>query len=85
MLIAGVIVSIPQLRGEERALQIAIESNLDKVFDELASHQERGKLPSVEWARTYLNNPVIEQKLYLPSVFGVEDLWYNPTAPVVGS
>lgn len=63
----------------------AIERHLQSILAELENHQDRGRFPTVEAARTILDSEEGKKALHSTSLFTIRDLLYNPTQPAVGS
>ena len=89
ILVAGiflfVFVGLPARRSQERALQYAIGRHLGSALSELECIQQGGRLPSLEVARKVLNDEEVAKRVHITSLFGTDDLFYNPSQPLVGS
>lgn len=84
-LVAGLFVSHLHLRNQRRGFHDAVERHLGAVLNELQRHQDGGRFPSVDTARSALQDEAIARKVHINSLFGTDDLLYNPKSPEIGS
>ena len=68
-----------------RGFGTAIERHLRAILAELENHQDRGRFPTVEAARTILDSEEGKKALHSTSLFAIQDLLYNPAQPAFGS
>jgi len=84
-LVAGIFVSHLHLRNQRRGFHEAVERHLESVLNELQRHQEEGRFPPADAARSALQDEVMARKVHINSLFGTDDLLYNPSRPEIGS
>ena len=83
-LVAGIFVSHLHLRNQRRGFHEAVERHLGSVLNELQRHQEEGRFPPAGAARSALQDEVMARKVHINSLFGTDDLLYNPSRPEIG-
>src|SRR5467141_32287 len=85
LLVVGLWAGLEHGRSQQRGMRAAVERHLESVLAELEKHQNNGRFPTVDVARTVLNDEAIEKRVHVTSLFATRDLLYNPSQPAVGS
>ncbi len=85
MLIVAVVAGSVHSRNEARGMRAAVETHLGPVLGELERLQENGRFPSVEKARSALQDEAVARRAHPTSLFNTDDLYYNPAQPAIGT
>jgi hypothetical protein len=60
-------------------------SSLTSGIAEQNHWSERGRFPSTQVARSALQDEAVAKRVHITSLFSTDDLYYNPTQPVIGT
>ena len=82
MLLAGLLAASQLGRSQARGMRAVIERHLGSVLSELENQKQGGRFPSTQVARSALQDETVAK---ITSFFSADDLYYNPTQPVIGT
>jgi hypothetical protein len=85
MLLAGILAASQLGRSQARGMRAVIERHLGSVLSELEKQKQGGRFPSTQVARSALDDEAVAKRVHITSLFSTDDLYYNPTQPVIGT
>jgi hypothetical protein len=84
MILFGFVVGHIHFRNQDKGLRAAVESHLAAVLGELEKHSDGKRFPTLQTASLILNDETVAKRVHVTSLFGTDDLSYNPSQPVIG-
>ena len=85
MLIVAMVAAYLHGQSQERGMRDAIERHLGSVLSELERRGESRRFPLAQAAQGALQDEAVSKRVHITSLFGTDDLYYNPTRPDIGS